>query len=344
MSLPIVIAGSPPDPIPLKNGTLAGTRWELNVTEVAIIAFAVSSSGNASPLTAVTVNWGDGAVERTEFRPIARLFQYVHQYELPGDYVVTVTATNTDGETSTTYTTPLRIRESRKSVTNPVRRWAGLALPNASIRETLQSVEGNNTAEIVSLGTEAAVGQNFIVVDGREELFLPSAQVTITQPGKLITMARVLSSNLNIIQLDAELNDTYSPVSALVEVRHATTISAMRRSTNNDVAWAFPSTFDATLVKAAVRMLLATRKKERVMLPDFGSDLHRIPFEQNDQIVESLVRRATIEAIQKWEPRAAVELFTMERIENEIQVKLTLVLSNDPQAAFDINFSLSTQA
>ena len=339
MSLPVVAS----TPIPVRGATLAGARWEFNLTDLALLVFSVASSGITSPLTKVHVDWGDGEVEVTDPRPIGREFRYTHSYAEAGDYVITVRATNDDGEVSAPNPTPVRVIESRKSVTSPARRWVGLALPNATISATLQSVTTIVPPEMVSISAQALAGANFIVVDGRAELFALNAQVTIIQPGKLITMGRVVYRDLNVVKLDAELNANYDPVLTRVEVRSNGTSLSMARKVNTDIPWNFPTSFDATLVKAAVRMILATATGERVMLPEFGSGLHRIPFEQNDLIVESLVRGATADAIQKWEPRATVDEVKITRQDNDITVSIRLGLSNDPQGAFDINFSLNSQ-
>ncbi|MCU0429383.1 MAG: GPW/gp25 family protein [Cytophagaceae bacterium] len=80
------------------------------------------------------------------------------------------------------------------------------------------------------------------------------------------------------------------------------------------IGWKFPPTFDketggAMLVseeqdiRESLEIILTTKKGERVMIPDFGTDLHQHSFETlNSQMIGSL--RAMIrEAVEKFEPR-----------------------------------------
>ena len=59
-------------------------------------------------------------------------------------------------------------------------------------------------------------------------------------------------------------------------------------------------------IKSDLLSLLLTTPGERVFLPDFGTPLKRLIFEQNDTALETLAKNMIAEAISMWEPRIAV--------------------------------------
>lgn len=60
-------------------------------------------------------------------------------------------------------------------------------------------------------------------------------------------------------------------------------------------------------IKSDLLSLLLTEPGERVMLPDFGTNLKRFIFEQNDSSVLGEIRNEISRAISTWEPRIAVQ-------------------------------------
>ncbi len=61
-----------------------------------------------------------------------------------------------------------------------------------------------------------------------------------------------------------------------------------------------------SLRQSSIMMILATRPGERVMLPLFGSRLHELMFEPNDDILQQQVIDETKGAIASWEPNVRV--------------------------------------
>lgn len=59
-------------------------------------------------------------------------------------------------------------------------------------------------------------------------------------------------------------------------------------------------------IDEAIRIILLTRKGERPMRPQFGSDLHNLIFAPNDAGTAGLARRYVMEALARWEPRIEV--------------------------------------
>jgi len=60
-------------------------------------------------------------------------------------------------------------------------------------------------------------------------------------------------------------------------------------------------------VEEAIRIILMTRKGERPMRPEFGSDLHTLVFAPNNPSTCGLARRFVREALARWEPRINVD-------------------------------------
>jgi phage baseplate assembly protein W len=89
----------------------------------------------------------------------------------------------------------------------------------------------------------------------------------------------------------------------------------VRNPTRNylGTGWKFPPRLDSRGrielvsqeydIEEAVYLILPTRKGERQMRPEFGSELHRLAFAPNNAATAGLARRYVIEALSFWEPR-----------------------------------------
>lgn len=77
-----------------------------------------------------------------------------------------------------------------------------------------------------------------------------------------------------------------------------------RRSGGTQVSTATSS--DHAHVHESIRQILGTRKGERFLRPDFGTNLHQLVFEPNDHILFGLIRHEVMTALDQWEPRIIV--------------------------------------
>lgn len=59
-----------------------------------------------------------------------------------------------------------------------------------------------------------------------------------------------------------------------------------------------------TVIENSIIMILMTPLGTRYFQPDFGSNLLENYFEPNDEILATLLRTDTLDALQKWEKRA----------------------------------------
>lgn len=61
---------------------------------------------------------------------------------------------------------------------------------------------------------------------------------------------------------------------------------------------------DTESIKQSFFVILSTPVGTYFFLEEFGSNLHKLKFEPNDKILESLLRYNVVDAINRWEKRA----------------------------------------
>lgn len=77
-----------------------------------------------------------------------------------------------------------------------------------------------------------------------------------------------------------------------------------KRSGGTQISTATSS--DHAHIHESIRQILGTRKGERFLRPDFGTELHKLIFEPNDRILYGLIRHEVMTALDEWEPRVIV--------------------------------------
>ena len=60
-------------------------------------------------------------------------------------------------------------------------------------------------------------------------------------------------------------------------------------------------------IEQSIQQILWTRPGERLNRPEFGSRLHELVFEPNDDVLKALIRHYVLEAIERWEKRVVLE-------------------------------------
>ncbi|HUI78738.1 MAG TPA: GPW/gp25 family protein [Bryobacteraceae bacterium] len=63
---------------------------------------------------------------------------------------------------------------------------------------------------------------------------------------------------------------------------------------------------EAASVRQSILLLLSTRTGERVMRPEYGTDLHRLVFSPNDNTTAGLAIHYVRRALNRWEPRIEI--------------------------------------
>lgn len=96
--------------------------------------------------------------------------------------------------------------------------------------------------------------------------------------------------------------------------------------------WSFNRSTDLQILESSVKMLLSTAIGERIMLPEYGTNLRTLLFEPNLSGIEALAQHEVITALQKWEPRVKLSSISVTRNNNRevyIALVLTSMLSNE---------------
>jgi phage baseplate assembly protein W len=104
---------------------------------------------------------------------------------------------------------------------------------------------------------------------------------------------------------------------------------------------------DVALVKSSLRQLLLTRRGERVMLPNFGTNLKNYLMEPLDQALLSQIRREISESIYKYAPNVnlnLIQVFPLEQASfnggNVLLIKLYCSIKEDENLAFEVNVEI----
>jgi phage baseplate assembly protein W len=338
-------------PLTLTNRKVATSGlYQISLNDIVVLRLNPVSSGNGTPTVRTFIDWGDGSTSSSDYKSIGTQQQFQHLYQTLGPSSIKAQVQNTDGELSTlsancviaTVVIALGALNSERP-----HKWAGLALPAKSIQQAYAASQNGSAPVFCGLSTDASVGSMTILVDSSESVFTAGSQLVITQTGKMVTAARVLSMSGNQVYLDSALLDNYlssqSPVGATVELKPG---SQSTRATilvaGAQAPWYFPVSYDADLIKASIRTILSTRQGERVMLYNFGTMLPDVPFEQNDQITLQLIITDLNTAIRTYEPRATVLGLTLNSIENSIVGTCSIQIA-DGSNSFDIEFALNQQ-
>jgi len=94
----------------------------------------------------------------------------------------------------------------------------------------------------------------------------------------------------------------------------------------NPDQWNFNRGEDIEMLASSVKMLLTTSKGERVMQPEYGTNLRLILFELQTSGIEGLVQQEIVDALTRWEPRVTLQFLTVERNgDREITVQASFV-------------------
>jgi phage baseplate assembly protein W len=94
----------------------------------------------------------------------------------------------------------------------------------------------------------------------------------------------------------------------------------------NNQQWAFNLDSDLIILESSVKMLLLTAKGDRVMVPDYGTNIRRILFDMNLKSTDSLLREEIISAFAQWEPRVELVGMNVEFDPNGRNVSVSLSL------------------
>ena len=83
------------------------------------------------------------------------------------------------------------------------------------------------------------------------------------------------------------------------------------------------ATVDDDLVRMSLQQILQTQRGERPMRPQFGCDMQQYVFENNNMLLEQILRSEIASVIARWEPRARLDNISFTRQEALITVLIS---------------------
>jgi phage baseplate assembly protein W len=89
----------------------------------------------------------------------------------------------------------------------------------------------------------------------------------------------------------------------------------------------------AVQTKSNIKNLLLTKKYERLMQPNLGSDLQKVLFEMNDDSLEEKIENAINNSMETWLPFVTIEDISVEQTNelkdaNQVNVSLKFRIDN----------------
>jgi phage baseplate assembly protein W len=94
----------------------------------------------------------------------------------------------------------------------------------------------------------------------------------------------------------------------------------------NPDQWNWNRGEDIEILASSVKMLLTTAKGERIMTPEYGTNLRLILFELQTTGIEGLVQQEIVDALVKWEPRVTLQFLSVEKTgDREVTVNASFV-------------------
>lgn len=87
------------------------------------------------------------------------------------------------------------------------------------------------------------------------------------------------------------------------------------------------------VINQSIYSILSTRKGERFMLPEFGSDLYKYVFHPNIYILQDLVSNEIQDSIKKWEPRISIRNIKVTQEESTLSAEIYYNLNNSNTTA-----------
>lgn len=114
--------------------------------------------------------------------------------------------------------------------------------------------------------------------------------------------------------------------------------------TNSNTGMFAQSTSTIQQVRSNFKNLILTKRGERLMQPEFGTDLHRILFENITENTLENARLTVTAAVERWMPFLQVVDFevtnTVETSPYKIDIKVTYRFRNNPNVTDTITVTL----
>jgi phage baseplate assembly protein W len=99
---------------------------------------------------------------------------------------------------------------------------------------------------------------------------------------------------------------------------------------------------DDDVIRTSIEMILLTLPGERVMRPDFGSNLQNMVFEPSDEFLAIMLRTEVEEALAQWENRAEIGLSEIETNDDRVIIRVPIALPRADEVR-SVNFGIELE-
>lgn len=170
-----------------------------------------------------------------------------------------------------------------------------------------------------------------------------SPQIFLPEPGWNGVPAAILPPPPSVPSSPGPLFPSAQPeLAILADVSEPQLFNGMAFPFGGTVLTTFGAKRDEDVIRTSIEMILMTFLTERVMIPEFGSDLQSLLFEPSDGHLAIFLRAAVEEAIANWEPRVLIGTVEIDPQEHEVTIRIPMVLQK-PDGPRDVNFSIELE-
>lgn len=201
-------------------------------------------------------------------------------------------------------------------------------MPLAYVKATLDWDDGTSPEEFTGTGTLAVSsermlrpGSYYITLDG-ENFRGPTPDTTQTR-------------------FQVTVRDTV-PVPAKTAPLVFGPILPRDTGAPNAATWNFDSGEDIRILESSVKMLLSTAKGERIMEPEYGTNIRKLIFETNSAAIESLIEDELSTALSRWEPRVEAQGISIVRGDDRSVVVSMVLVSKLSRRTFESVLSFAS--
>ena len=203
----------------------------------------------------------------------------------------------------------------------------------ARVYETDTSLSGRFLTASLLWNDDSAIPISFGEVS-LDTLGQPYWQVTATrrlQPGSYVSVLRAQNFRAPVADtVNVNYFIAVSPSQAPYTPPHTIFGPILPRDSGfpNNQQWEFQINSDIIVLESSVKMLLLTAKGDRVMEPDYGTNIRSLLFESNIPSLDSLIREEIVTAFSTWEPRVDLTSMSVTHDTNNRSVTLDLTLTS----------------
>jgi phage baseplate assembly protein W len=153
-----------------------------------------------------------------------------------------------------------------------------------------------------------------------------SSSYTHTYVNKGFYVIKVSGRNYKSPQPQTDLNIIYLDVGAapIITVNRGFLRGPVLPDNSSVGDWVLNGGSDVQVIISDLRNLLLTQKGERLMNPDFGTQINKLVFEPDTSVLEAQVQQEVTQAIAKFEPRVNILSVSTERLPNDRQVNVAI--------------------